>query len=82
MVFVLFCFEKDVIPRPLLFPPLSRHHPLGQEGEVSVFQANDMVGPHILPSSEWFETDVSTQPFEDRIHFYTKKLTLTLLCIC
>ena len=34
-----------------------------------------MLGPHMLPNSEWFETDVSRQPFWDMIHFQAEKHT-------
>lgn len=38
-----------------------------------------MLGPHFIPSLEWFETDVSTQSFRGRIHSHVKKLTPTLV---
>lgn len=45
----------DAIPRSLLFPPLSRHHRLGQDCEVSIFCENDMVGPTFFPAQKGLE---------------------------
>ena len=73
----LFCFEEDVIPTSLLLPPLFRCHLLGQDCKASIFQEN-----HIFSNSEWFETDISRQPFGTRSISKLRNSTHTLMCIC